>query len=269
MTAPQRTRLRSRRRVAGLLIAACCVCFSASLQAAVVVETFTDYNAFLSLLGSQAQVVNFDDVPTTNGYGYFDHNRYAAQGIVFLTNSTVFSQSDAVSPPNVYADTRLGGSAAFPTEPPGLFTEMSYLSFTHGGQSALTSAFGTFFIGNRLVDVPGPPPTEVVDLSGMLIGINDVGFTPAPTTTSPTGSTFLGLATVDSVTGQLVPAISAITVRAGTVDALFDLPVYLDNFTFATPVPEGNAWALLAVTALSAAVLYRRRAAVAAQRPIS
>jgi hypothetical protein len=64
MTASQRTPLRSRWCLAGFLIAACYVGFSPSLNAAVQVETFTDYNAFLSLLDPTARVITFDDVPT-------------------------------------------------------------------------------------------------------------------------------------------------------------------------------------------------------------
>jgi hypothetical protein len=251
MTAPQKTRLRSRWCLAGLVIAAGCVCFSPSLNAAVVVEKFTDYSAFLSLLGSGAQVVNFDDVPTPNGYGYFGPNRYADQGIVIDAEgtATVFPSLYAVSPSNVYA-------ATFPPNnqepfPPGAFRPQTILTFTRDGQPALTSAFGTFFINNESVFGE--------NLSGLAIG-GDYNFI-LPGLTGPNGSTFLGLATVDSATGQLVPAINDIFVAAGSQSLL---NVYLDNFTFASPVspvPEGNALALFAAAALAAVGLSRRRPA--------
>jgi hypothetical protein len=123
----------------------------------------------------------------------------------------------------------------------------TFLYFTRNGQPALTSAFGTFFIGNH--------PVDGQSLAGLARGGDfnfiDAGFTqPA----------FLGHATVDSATGALVPAINEIVVDAG--GALIN--TYLDNFTFATPVapvPEANAWVLLAATTLAAVCRARRRAA--------
>jgi hypothetical protein len=258
MTAPQRTPLRSRWCLAGVLVAFH-VCFGPSLKAAVVVETFTDYNAFLSLLGSQAQVITFDDVPTIPDpilepdillyYGYLDPNRYADQGIVIhgQPSQMVLRSSDAVSSPNVYqADLGVGPD---PASVPGAFRETTFVSFTRNGQPALTSAFGTFFIGNTPIDeLPG------ADFSS--VGGYPAGFT------SPEGSTFLGLATVDSATGQLVPSIGEIDIRAGSHGTGPEPD--LDNFTFASPVspvPEGNVWALLAAAALAAVGLARRRAA--------
>lgn len=249
MTAPQHLCLRARRCVAGLL-AAVCVAFSPSLKAAVTAETFTDYNAFLNLLGPTAQVVNFDDVPTTNGYAYLDSNRYAGQGIVIngLDGApTVFaSPAGAVSPPNAFTPTFAPG-AAF-NDPPGALREDSEVGFT-----GLTSAFGTFFINPYAIDAAGTPGQS-------LIAHGSFGYYSAqPTLTQPA---FLGLATVDSATGQLVPAISYVDIFAGIGhDASL-----LDNFTFATPVspvPEGNAGALLAAAALAVVGLYRRRAATA------
>lgn len=125
-----------------------------------VVETFTDYTAFLKALGANAQVITFDDVPTipfpggdpSYRFGYFDANRYADQGLVFsFANPTVLSGPGygAVSLPNVYATTFFSGRGTFP---PGPFRDESDLRFTHDGASALTSAFGTFFIGNELID---------------------------------------------------------------------------------------------------------------------
>ena len=129
----------------------------------------------------------------------------------------------------------------------GPFRGETVLHFTRDGQPALTSAFGTFFIGNHPVD----GQSEV----GLAIGLGNftlAGFAqPA----------FLGLATIDSVTGQLVPSINEIAVVAGGGS----IDTYLDNFTFAgnpgvSPVPEGNAWTLLAAAALAAAGLgWRRR----------
>jgi hypothetical protein len=102
-----------------------------------VVETFTDYNAFLSLLGQSAQVANFDDVPKvpispdspSYRYGYFDADRYASQGILIRASSGhrgVWSGPGfpAISPPNEYSAV-LGapGSGAPPT-----FRELSDLS---------------------------------------------------------------------------------------------------------------------------------------------
>ena len=67
--------------------------------------------------------------------------------------------------------------------------------------------------------------------SGLALGSTDSGFTLAGLT-PPGESTFLGLATVDSSTGQLVPGIRAISIKAG-------LPghgaVGLDNFTERLP----------------------------------
>jgi hypothetical protein len=263
MTTSQRTRLRSRWCLAGLVIAAGCVCFSPSLQAAVELETFTDYSAFLSLLGSSAQVINFDDVPTvtysdypeTYHYGYFDPNRYADQGILIRPRigvPVVVPSPDAVSPPNVYVASETGGL----NFPPGPYESETSLYFTHDGQPALTSAFGAFFIGN--VGVPsGPGGTELFSDSGL--SAFGGKFIPAGFT-SYNGSTFLGVATVDSATGDLVPTMNAIGVSAAG-----DLgpQAFLDNFTFASPVlpvPEGNVWALLAAAALAAVGLGRWRA---------
>ena len=265
MISPQSSQ-RSRSCLA-VLIAAVCVAFSPPLKAAVVTETFTDYNAFLSLLGPTAQVVNFDDIPNPNGFAPFLSNRYADQGLLFNTPSAAQNPgyglavlnfgSAAISPPNVYE--KVFGADS-PNATGGAFRSQTFLYFTHDGQPALTSAFGTFFIGNE--------PVNGSDLSGMST-VGDYNFIPAPTTTSPTGSTFLGLATVDSVTGQLVPAIDQIVVNAGQQS---NLDVWLDNFTLATPalpgkvppVPEANAWALFAGTALAAVGLYRRRAPASA-----
>jgi hypothetical protein len=260
--------------MAGFLIAAVCVAFSPPLQAAVELETFTDYNAFLSLLnaeapavGEQTQVVNFDDVPTVSDpiepeilYAYLDPNRYANQGIVIhgQPSQIVLSRpAEAVSPPNVYqADLGAG-----PNEPPGAFRETTFLSFTRDGQSALTSAFGTFFIGNT-ESFPGEG--SISGLSAYGAGGSLLGGATAPTTTTNNGSTFLGLATVDSVSGDLVPAISEIDVKAGSHGAGPEPD--LDNFVFAgnpgvSPVPEGNVWALLAAAALAAVGLSRWRPA--------
>jgi hypothetical protein len=211
------------------MIAAGCVCFSASLHAAVVVEAFTDYDAFLSLLGANAQVVTFDDVPTLpfggveafnpNRWGYFDPNRYAGQGVVV----------DAVGPPASFGD-------------------QSDLFFTRGGGAALSSAFGTYFIGNTPVNGVSYSSLVAYGADGSLLARGD------PATTTPGGSTFLGFAAVDSATGELVPALSEVDLFAGKQNLVIS---YLDNFTFATPaspVPEGNGWVLLAATALAAAV---------------
>ena len=246
--------------MAGLVIAAFCVAFSPPLRAAIEVETFTDYNAFLSLLGQSAQVVNFDDVPTADGFGLFDSNRYATQGIVISASGgdgyrqVAWSLPDfAVSPPNVY-------SAGL--EAPGLpptFREFTDLSFTRDGEPALTSAFGAFFINN--------PPTEPEDnLHGFLGASGADGSLLAAgraPRTARNGSSFLGFAAVDSEKGQLVPAIGQVEVNAGLHNVI---DVYLDNFTFAAPVavPEANAWALLAGTALAAVGLYGRRARLTA-----
>jgi hypothetical protein len=276
MTPSQRTRLRSRWCVAGLLIAAGCVAFSPSLQAAVELEAFTDYSAFLSLLGNSAQVINFDDVPTvtysdypeTYQYGYFDPNRYADQGILIRPRPAavpvVLPTPDAVSPPNVYVASESGGL----NFPPGPYESETFLYFTHDGQPALTSAFGAFFIGN--VGVPsGPGGTELFSDSGLSAsgtysllppGITGDGFIPAGFT-SYNGSTFLGLATVDSATGDLVPAINEIDVSTA---GYLGPQTFLDNFTFASPVspvPEGNVWALFAAAALAAVGLSRWRPA--------
>lgn len=99
------------------------------------------------------------------------------------------------------------------------------------------------------------------DIVGLSIGENPSG--PVPYPAGFTQPAFLGLATVDSVTGQLVPAISEITVRAGSNSQ--NLTVLLDNFTFATPrevppVREAKAGPLFAGTALAVVGLYRRRA---------
>jgi hypothetical protein len=256
MTAPQRTQ-RSRWCLAGVLVAFH-VCFGPSLKAAVVTETFTDYNAFLSLLGPTAQVVNFDDVPTVpfNGssvrIGFFDSDRYASQGILIRANGGAQAVTDlggiAVSPPNVYYSSTTGSS----------FREGTFVSFTHDGQPALSSAFGAFFIGNTEPFGPGSG-----SISGFSIGEADHPSIYAGLT-SLNGSTFLGLATVDSVSGDLVPAISEITIRAGSHGAGPEPD--LDNFVFAgnpgvSPVPEGNVWALLAAAALATVGLARRRAA--------
>jgi hypothetical protein len=235
--------------MAGLVIAAGCVAFSPPLKAAVVVvvvvvETFTDYAAFLNLLGTNAQVVNFDDVPTSNGpSGFFDGQRYAGQGLVIDGNPRAFNfGASAVSAPNVYANTFSFGG----------FRPLSTLSFTHDGQSSLTSAFGTFFVNSL--------PNNYGDASSLLQGFDANGsllFEGRPELPQFTANAFLGFATVDSSTGELVNAISQVQVIAG---AVFTPPsVYLDNFTFATPVPEPNPWALLAATALAAVIRYRRR----------
>ena len=258
MTAPQRIHLCSRRRVAAWMIAAGCICFSASLHAAVVVETFTDYAAFLRTLGPSSQVVTFDDVPTLpfpsgeafnpNRWGYFDPNRYAAQGgvIAAVGVPTVSSGPGfpAVSPPNVY----YAGISSGPAVPPSSFGDQSDLFFTRGGQPALSSAFGTYFIGNTPVNGVSYSSLLAYGANGSLLASGE----PAATTSG--GSTFLGFAAVDSATGHLVPALHQVDVFAGKQNLVI---TYLDNFTFATPVspvPEKNAWVLLAATALAAAV---------------
>jgi hypothetical protein len=257
MTPSQRTRLRSRWCLAGLVIAAGCVCFSPSLKAAVEVETFTDYTAFLKLLGPTAQVITFDDVPTLplfgrDWYGYFDPNRYASQGIVIdaVGTPTVLGGPDypAVSPPNAYSATLSGGL----NFPPGAMRDTTNLFFTRDGQPALTSAFGTFFIGNTAPLGFNVAGLEADGANGSVLGRETAGVT------SQDGSTFLGFATVDSVTGELVPAISEIVASQGS-HSLYD--ALLDNFTFASPVPEGNVWALLAAAALAAVGLSRWRPA--------
>jgi hypothetical protein len=176
----------------------------------------------------------------------------------------VLPTPDAVSPPNVYAAAESGGA----NFPPGPFRDETFLYFTHDGQPALTSAFGAFFIGN-VGSLGGPGATELFSNSGLSAGgtysllppgATGDGFIPAGLT-SRDGSTFLGLATVDSATGQLVPAINEIDVEAaGDVGP----QVFLDNFTFASPVspvPEGNVWVLLAAAALAAVGRARWRAA--------
>jgi hypothetical protein len=269
MTASQRMRLWSRWCVAGL-IAAFYVCLSPSLQAAVVVvETFTDYATFLKMLGPDAQVITFDDVPTlpfpgedpSGGYrfGNFLSDRYASQGILFqsLSAQPSYGQSvwsgptfGAVSLPNVYSAVLSAGPAF-----PGAFREESNLFFTHDGGTALTSAFGTFFIGNQPIDGGNFSGMSAYGADGSIL------YTGVPGLTGLDGSTFLGFATVDSATEDLVPAISKITVTAGLHDLI---DVYLDNFTFATPVspvPEANVWVLLAATMLAAVGRARLRAA--------
>jgi hypothetical protein len=160
-------------------------------------------------------------------YGYLDPNRYADQGIVIHgrpSQIVVSRPAEAVSPPNVYQ----ADFGASPDFPPGAFREITDVSFTRGSQPALTSAFGTFFIGN--ID---EQPLSTGSISGLAIGGGE--FIPyRAALTPPGGSTFLGLATVDSATGQLVPAISEITVNAGS-HGLGPEPD-LDNFTFASPV---------------------------------
>jgi hypothetical protein len=249
-----------RRRVSGL-IAAICVAFSPALKAAVTVETFTDYQAFLNLLGPTAQVVNFDDVPTTplpydpsHGYAYLlDPNRYAGQGIVIAGEDgepTVLSGYGAVSPPNVYTQTFDPGA----NEAPAGFRDASEVGFTHDGQLTPTSAFGTFFLGTYAIDAAGTPG-QVLQAHG--------SFGEYDAQPRVGGTVFLGLATFDSVTGRLVPAISYVDITAGIGHG----PAFLDNFTFATPgevppVPEANGWALLGA-ALAGVGLCRRRAAAA------
>jgi hypothetical protein len=244
-------------RFAGLL--ALCLCLIPSLHAAVVTETFTDYNAFLKLLGSSAQVVTFDDVPTSQGFGNFLSNRYANQGLLFnvpyADQQPGYGQSAwnfgsaAVSPPNVYSHVFFAGEGFS-----GAFRESTYLYFTHDGRTALTSAFGTFFIGNTGTFVPGrglesDSGISLYGAGGSILGGGTAGLT------SQNGSTFLGLATIDSATGELVPSIGEIYIVAGQHNLL---DVYLDNFTFAAPVPEGQPWALLAGALLAVVTLDRR-----------
>jgi hypothetical protein len=100
------------------------------LQAAPVLETFTDYAAFVSALGPNAQVVNFDDVPTFQGRGSFAADRYANQGILIQANlpeqpgatQAVGNSELAVSPPNVYFANLEGD-----------FRDLSQVSFVRGG----------------------------------------------------------------------------------------------------------------------------------------
>jgi hypothetical protein len=253
------------------MIVAGCLCFSPLLKAAVRVETFTDYTAFLTLLGADAQLVNFDDVPTApfpsgenpnlNQWGYFDPNRYAAQGILINAVGGLPTASNgpafpAVSPPNLY----YAGLSSGPTLPPASFGDRSDLSFTRGGGPALTSAFGTYFIANTALNGVSYSSLLAYGADGALLAQG------APAATGPTGNSFLGFAAVDSATGRLVPALSQVEVLAGKQNLVI---TYLDNFTFATPeaapVPEANAGVLLAAAALAAApALYRRRAASAA-----
>jgi hypothetical protein len=213
-------------------------------------------------------VITFDDVPTVPNpeqdppgrYAYLDPNHYAAQGIVFEAQGTptVLSDPDAVSPPNVYSAT-LG----FPGSPPGAIRDDTVLSFTRDGREALTSAFGAFFIGNREPFGPGTG-----SITGLVIGGIEGRFIAAGFTQP---AAFLGVATVDSQSGELVPSISAIDVHEGQHN-LHDS--FVDNFTFATPVspvPEPNAGVLFAAAALAAMGLYRRRAAAhsgTAKRPV-
>jgi hypothetical protein len=129
------------------------------------------------------------------------------------------------------------------------------VSFTRGGQPALTSVFGTFFIGNT-------PTPEGESISGIAVsGANGQGLGGGLAgLTSQGGSTFLGFATVDGSSGDLVPAISEITVTAGSHGGGPEPD--LDNFTFASPVspvPEANAWVLLAAAALAGRVRWRAR----------
>jgi hypothetical protein len=211
-------------------------------------------------------VATFDDVPTVpfpsgegfnpNRWGYFDPNRYAAQGVVIDAVGIPTVSSDpgfeAVSPPNVYYPSISEG----PAFPPASFGVESDLFFTRGGGAALSSAFGTFFIGHTPANGLSPGSMVAYGADGSLLAQGDAA------TTAPGGSTFLGFAAVDSVTGKLVPALSKVDVFASKQKLVI---TYLDNFTFAAPVsavPEGNAWALLAATALSAVILARRRAAV-------
>jgi hypothetical protein len=124
------------------------------------------------------------------------------------------------------------------------------------GFSAPTVAFGTFFLGAYRIDDAGDAG-QVFNASGSF-----GQYFVRPTLPPPgSGDLFLGLATLDSVTGQLVPAITGVDIGLG----IGNVPAYLDNLTFATPgevppVPEANAWALFAGVALAGIGLYRRRA---------
>jgi hypothetical protein len=200
-------------------------------------ETFTDYAAFLKTLGPSAQVITFDDVPTPNGYAYFDPYRYAAQGLVFgFANPTALRYPSAVSSPNVYY------SSVYPRG--GKFEDETALGFTRDGRPALTSAFGTFFLGSE----GSGGALWVYGADGQLSRVAG-GLTSRPA--------FLGVATVDSLSGPLVPSIREIAISAGGAGS----DAFLDNFTFAAPVsavPEANGWVLLAAAALAAVGLGRR-----------
>jgi hypothetical protein len=224
------------------------------LQAAPVLETFTDHAAFVSALGPNAQVVNFDDVPTFQGRGSFEADRYANQGILIQADipdqqpgatQAVGNSELAVSPPNVYF-----------AELEGDFRDLSQVSFVREGKLALSAGFGSWFIDNR--PFPGSESGNTSFLTafgpgGAVLGQGQPGITERG------GRSFLGLLTVDGVTDQPIAAISKILVVAGQRQLV---EPFLDDFTFASPVlpvPEANAWVLLGATALGSLAAMRLR----------
>jgi hypothetical protein len=225
------------------------------LQAAPVLETFTDYAAFVSALGPNVQVVNFDDVPTFQGRGNFEADRYANQGILIQadlpdvqpgTTQAVANSELAVSPPNVYF-----------AELDGDFRPVSQVSFVQDGKMAMSAGFGSWFIDNRDSGIDVTPSSSSF-MTAFGPGGAVLGRGQAPLT-EPEGRSFLGLLTVDSVTDQPIAAISKILVVAGQRQ-LVEPP--LDDFTFASPVlpvPEANAWVLLGATALGSLASIRLR----------
>jgi hypothetical protein len=198
-----------------------------------VVETFTDHAAFVGALGPNAQVVNFDEVPTFQGRGSFEADRYANQGIFIqadipdqqpgATQAVLNSQEvlgfSAVSSPNVYF-----------ANLEGHFRDLSQVSFVRDGKLALSAGFGSWFIDNR--PFPGSePPANTSFLTafgpgGAVLGQGQPGITERG------GRSFLGLLTVDSVTDQPIAAISKILVVAGQRQ---NVEPTLDDFTFASP----------------------------------
>ena len=131
------------------------------------------------------------------------------------------------------------------------FKDETALGFTREGRSALTSAFGTFFLGSEGYG----GALWVYGADGHLSRVAD-GLTSRPA--------FLGVATFDRLSGQLVPSIREIAALAGGAGS----DGFLDNFTFASPVsavPEANGWVLFAATALAAVGLGRRCVAASAR----
>ena len=207
-------------------------------NAAIVVEIFTDKDAFINRLGgtNAVRVINFDDIDTspTDPVGFPADRYQVSHGIRITGESGQIASKNfglpqdfvPVSIPNMYAPGPIDNSSTS-GRAGGKTTEVLFFS---GNIVALTAGFGLFFIDADYPNI-GPSSLTVYNLSGTQIK------TSGTVITTNGQAAFRGFITIDTNTNQPVPLIARALIINGRGWPGNDSNegATLDDFVFAIP----------------------------------
>lgn len=216
---------------AGLLLGSGLV---TAARAEITVETYTSRSAFEARLGNAVSVVDFDDVATSGDAPVsFASDRYVALGVLINGESGQYvsrtfgdpTNYPPASSPNMYApgpiDTTIAGG------------NQTNVTFSTGDAAGAVAGFGAVFIDVDSDDPLNffPSSLNALDPGGQPLAVVDVEGGSAE-------AVFRGLVTIDSTTGDPIPAIARVQILngGGWPGATLNQGVPLDDFVFPAPI---------------------------------